>query len=185
MTTPMETTIELPVSAERTEYGFRLDADVVLGAEPLADVRFLAFLRECQSAALTVHWSGSVAPGTPVGALYHLPPPTALAGALSDALAAWTRTYRYGVCYYRRGPGFVQVKDARVPGATARFILDHPCLLSVFLLCLTPCDEELLDCEQREAASLLAEENLLWNTRGQLVTLPTLMRRWPIPFMGV
>ncbi|MBM7167614.1 hypothetical protein JQK87_04175 [Streptomyces sp. G44] len=152
-----------------------------------AEAAFLAFLRECASHQVGVDWSCPPAADLAGPALHHLPPPAAPHHAKApDPHGTWRQRHRYGLCHFRRGPGFVSVKDSRAPDATAHFTLDDPDLRTVFLHALTPWPAHHLTSRQREAARLLVHENLLWQSPGgHLVTLPTRMLRWPIPATAV
>ncbi|UFQ20003.1 MULTISPECIES: DUF5825 family protein [Streptomyces] len=139
--------------------------------------------RQCASHQVGVDWSCPPAADLTGPALHHLPPPAAPNHAKApDPHDTWRQRHRYGLCYFRRGPGCVSVKDSRAPDATAHFTLDDPGLRTGFLHALTPRPAHHLTPRQREAARLLVHENLLWQSPGgHLVTLPTRMLRWPIP----
>lgn len=49
----------------------------------------------------------------------------------------------------------------------------------------TPLPAEQLTATQREAVRLLIAENLMYRVGDLLLTLPTHMRRWPVPFSAV
>src|ERR1700740_3363762 len=68
-------------------------------------LHFLRFLREAASHGINVVWESAGDLGCDPRLLYHLPPP---AGDPS-----WRSAYRYGLCHYRVGPGFVVVTDQR------------------------------------------------------------------------
>lgn len=62
-------------------------------------------------------------------ALGHLQPPNALPGlsarAEAERLRAWRAGHYVGLCLWRQGPGFVQIRDRRW-GSLARFTVDEP-----------------------------------------------------------
>jgi len=111
------------------------------------------------------------------------PSPTGPPGA---GLDHWRRAYRYGSCHFRRGPGFVQVKDARDPaGPLVVLVADHPDLVATFLRCLDPTPLAALDATGRTAVDLLLAERLVLLAGGAVLTLPHRMRRWPVPYNAV
>ncbi|MEU1474793.1 RiPP maturation radical SAM C-methyltransferase [Streptomyces sp. NPDC005760] len=87
----------------------------------------------------------------------------------------------YGRFYYRRGPGFVIVKDRRDPSAVARLTIDHPDLLRTFLACQTPTSLANLDPTAREALSVLAREDIVRIENGVATTIPARLQAWPVP----
>ncbi|MFC4587619.1 DUF5825 family protein [Sphaerisporangium corydalis] len=159
----------------------RLDA-----ADGQATSRFVAWLRDRLSEGLAVAWRASLDPRLDASPLYHLPPPLPEGpGEQDPALVRWRASYRPGVCFYRVGPGFIQVKDLRGPGGPSRYTLTQDPYLSLFTRCLTPTLlTDLTEDARRIADALLAERLLIavgapgdrWVT-----TLPSRMRRWPVP----
>jgi hypothetical protein len=143
----------------------------------------VALLRDCATAALRVRWWAGPEPDLDFGLLHHLPPP---AGPPAPGLDRWRRAYRYGSCHFRRGPGFVQVKDARDPaGPPVVLVADHPDLVATFLRCLDPTPLAALDATGRTAVDLLLAERLVLLAGGAVLTLPHRMRRWPVPYNAV
>ena len=159
--------------------------DVELGADPLATMAFIAFLRTSVAQDVEVRWSGLVRGTLDTASLHHLWPPTTLAGIPPEQGRAWREAFRYGLCHFRRGPGFVLVKDARVADGPTHFVIDDPDLTAAFLSGCAPLRDRCLTATQREAVDVLAEENLLYRLGDLLLTLPTHMHRWPIPFDSV
>jgi hypothetical protein len=188
VTAPAGTT-SVPDRLAAVRHGWRAAGEVELPDPlPLAAGRpdtaaAVALLRDCATAALRVRWQ--VAPGQDIdpGPLHHLPPP---AGPPGPALDRWRRAHRYGSCHFRRGPGFVQVKDCRDPAAApVVLVADHPDLVAAFLRCLDPTPVADLGQVGREAVDLLAAERLVLVAGGLAVTLPHRMRRWPVPYNAV
>jgi hypothetical protein len=163
-----------------------IGAIVELGGEPAGTARAVEFLREQAGADLTVGWRGRLAGPLDLTLLHHLPPPEALEGADGPAEAAcWREAYRLGACHFRRGPGFIQVKDSRDPRFTAKFMLDEPGLVAAFTTCLRPTSLAELGPALRDAALTLHRERLLLLIGDLAVTLPTRMLRWPVPCHAV
>lgn len=176
--------------------------DVELGTHALATMTFLAFLRSALTQDVKVHWTAQITANNSnssngsstkpaalntapldTGPLHHLPPPTTIAGLPPEHLQAWRSTFRYGLCYFRRGPDFILIKDTRV--ADVHLTIDHPDLMATFLAACTPLRDDALTAIQREAIDILAAEQLVYRLDGLLLTLPTRMRRWPVPFSAV
>jgi hypothetical protein len=128
-------------------------------------------------------WAAALPAGFDTRLLHHLPPPAPAGPQPGDpGLGRWRQAFRPGLCYYRMGPGFVQVKDVREPSSAAWITLDQPPLIEVFLRC---CEQPVPLAGQvgdgQAALEVLLRENLLLRF-GELVTAaPYRMRRWPIP----
>lgn len=162
-----------------------LHDEVKLGADAHATMTFIAFLQTCLAQNVEVRWTALVSGGLDTSPLHHLWPPTTIDGAPPEQLHAWRATFRYGLCYFRQGPDFILVKDARIAAAQVHLVIDHPDLLAAFLAGHTPQRHSTLTATQREAVGVLSEENLVYRLDDLLLTLPTRMRRWPVPFSAV
>jgi hypothetical protein len=160
-----------------------VDGTVALDvARPRATLEFVAWLRDQQTQATDVSWSTDIDPRLDASLLFHLfPPEPRSPAAEADESGRWRAGYRPGMCYYRLGPGFIQVKDVRRAETAARFLLDEPPLVNAFIRCLRPCN--LNDIEPAEGRVVLAlvSERLLLRLGDWVTTLPSRMRRWPIP----
>jgi hypothetical protein len=94
-------------------------------------VRRLSLVRELTAQAVLVEWELLMPAADPEAwrTLAHLQPPQHLAGPPQDAAAeqlrAWREGHYVGLCLWRQGPGFVQVRDRRW-GRLARFTVDEP-----------------------------------------------------------
>ncbi|WP_375764746.1 DUF5825 family protein [Archangium gephyra] len=159
-----------------------------LGEEqPEQSIHFVRFLRDAMSHGLRVDWRGTLTGETPAWALNHLEPP-ASRGEAAGRLAAWHEGHRYGLCYWRSGPGFVLVKDFRKGEQEgARFTLDDPSALRVFAALTVPrrLGEVAMDAEEQRILAILREEQLALQFGEWLVGVPYRMRRWPIPFLSI
>jgi hypothetical protein len=149
------------------------DAPATLGA--------VAALRDAFGMGRVLNWRAEAIPQTVVPLLWHIPPPE---NAAPD-FAEWRSVFRPGLCYYRRGPRFVQVKDVRDPEEAGSFTIDEPHVLRAFLRCLRPTALTDLDALERDAAEALLDERLLLRAADQVVVLPYRMRRWPVPAMSL
>jgi hypothetical protein len=168
-----------------------------LPADEQAAASFLARVRDALSAGTLTRWRGTIPRHVDTEQLHHLPPPDPVSpdddgdgrrsgGAGDDARASrWRAAFRPGLCYYRMGPGFIQVKDVRDATAAARFTLDDAGQIELFLRCLRPVRLQALRGENIETARLLLSERLLMRFGDFVTTAPHRMRRWPIPARGV
>jgi hypothetical protein len=122
-------------------------------------------------------WAVPLPDGLDTRLLHHLPPPPA--GVASPGAAAWRAAFRPALCYYRRGPGFISVRDLR--GSGSRIIIDDEILIAVFLRAGEPVRLAEETGEERAALEFLLAENLLLASGGLAVAAPYRMRRWPVP----
>ncbi|MDH6139968.1 hypothetical protein P3T35_001968 [Kitasatospora sp. GP30] len=158
--------------------------EVDLGGNPLATLTFLAFLRVCLEEGVAVRWSATACGELDTAPLHHLWPPSGIAGLPTDRWRAWHNAFRYGLCHFRRGPGFITVKDGRAEH-DVHLMLDHSDLIAAFLAGRTPLPADSLTATQRLAVDLLTAESLMYCLGDLLLTLPAHMRRWPVPFSAV
>lgn len=118
--------------------------------------------------------------------LHHLPPPAVPSGAEPQSadprLEPWRAAFRLGLCYYRHGPGFIQVKDVREPRAAARITIDQAPLIDAFLRCgEQPVHLASQAGDDQAALEVLLREGLLLQFGPFVTTAPYRMRCWPIP----
>jgi Family of unknown function (DUF5825) len=144
----------------------------------------MLLLRELTSWGIAVDWQ--FRPGEHADVwqrLNHLYPPAALLGQpdADEIVADWRQTFYLCKCIYRRGPGFVEVRDRR-SGSLSRFIVDDPDYLAAIDALIggaTAADVP---------AGILAEfvDEGLAGLAGDLAWwLPYRVRRWPWPSMIV
>ncbi len=158
---------------------------VPLGHDARQTAEFVAFLRDSATRMTTVDWHGASAEAVDTTVLHHLAPPTDLGPGSDEIVARWHARHRFGTCYYRRGPGFILVKDIRVAASAARYTLDDPVLVATFLHCQAPTSVASLTAGQREAIDLLEAERLLLRIDDVVVGLPVRMLAWPIPYTAI
>ncbi|WP_240467984.1 DUF5825 family protein [Streptomyces dangxiongensis] len=78
------------------------------------DVRALMVVRELTGLGAAVRWTASCDDGCAgTRTLFHLFPPAAIAGAPPQVTRRWQEQYLPCKCVYRRGPGFVEIRDRR------------------------------------------------------------------------
>jgi hypothetical protein len=151
-------------------------------SQPDTTLKFIAWLRDQQTEAVDVAWSALIDPELDTTLLFHLFPPEPNATAEEpDEVRRWRAAHRPGMCYYRLGPGFIQVKDMRQAETAAQFLLDEPPLMNAFTGCLRPCELDGLEPAERRAVEALVAERLLLRLGDRVTTLPSRMRRWPVP----
>lgn len=94
------------------------------GTSAASDLRWLRLLREATSNIVRLQWTLEGVPCFPLSALVHLVPPVAGVSPASVRLAEeWAAAYRYGLFFFRQGPGFVSVKDVRPGGEMRRLTI--------------------------------------------------------------
>ena len=145
--------------------------------DTLALVRLL---REAVTHGASVDWVGRVEPGVEVGLLVHLPPPAARP---DDGADDWRERHAPGLCYYRVGPDFVQVKDVRRPEARSRFRFDGANAAFAALEGVVHVGQ--LEPETQVLLDALEQERLVLRLGDLCTLLPHRMRRWPVPAMEV
>lgn len=158
--------------------------DLAGGMTPDSLVRAMVLLRELTSWGIVVGWDAVF--GTQVDLwrrLNHLHPPRALPDhpQAAEVLDEWRTKFYLCKCVYRRGPGFVQVRDRR-SGLLVRFTIDDPVWLAAMDSLLTgspvaAVPAEVLDAYVAEGLAGRAGDLAWW--------LPYRVRRWPWPSMIV
>ncbi len=156
------------------EGSVRLDSDI-------RSLHFIRFLREASAAEVGVTWSAEKLSGIDVSLFVHLPPPVDWTAGAAEHAAQWRNAYRYGSCYYRRGPGFTTVKDTRLDVEGSRFVIDDVRALAAFPELLGVADLDAAGASVRELVQVLVPERLVLRFGDAATLLPVRMRRWPVP----
>ncbi|MYY80059.1 MULTISPECIES: DUF5825 family protein [unclassified Streptomyces] len=103
--------------------------DLTATADPAAALHGLGLVRDLTARAVMVEWKLRLDPdsGDRWRMLSHLQPPATLLGpdGAEDALNTWRRGHYLCKCLWRRGPGFIQIRDRRW-GELRRFTADEP-----------------------------------------------------------
>jgi hypothetical protein len=99
-----------------------------------------------------------------------------------DFAARWRRSHRFGQCTYRRGPGFVAIRDIRPEGPHRRVLIEAEWAYAFITLLAgerpaDPLAAELLD-------ELVRADLAVRLATGHHV-LPVRLHRWPIPYNDV
>jgi hypothetical protein len=135
-------------------------------------LHFLRFLREAASHGITVAWEQAGDLGCDPVLLYHLPPPAA------DPV--WRAAYRYGLCHYRVGPGFLVVTDRRRGPAPTPQVLRDAAEVELLRKLDAPGPVD-----RSSAFDRLLGQGLLATYGSEALTLPYRLRRWPIPCTAI
>ncbi|UWE11357.1 DUF5825 family protein [Actinacidiphila bryophytorum] len=160
-----------------------LDEPVRLDDPAPRDLRALDFVRVASAQGLIVRWhlrTGEHAdPALTARDLSHLQPPVSLDGSGADErIAQWRARYYLGRCMWRRGPGFVQIRDRR-DGTLQRFELTRPEYAEAVPLL----EQQRTDGVETEVLAALRAERLLLTFGGLDWWAPYLLDRWPSPSM--
>ncbi|GAA4493702.1 hypothetical protein GCM10023191_031550 [Actinoallomurus oryzae] len=134
-------------------------------------LHFLRFLREAASHGIDVVWESAGDLGCDTRLLYHLPP---RAGDPS-----WRSAYRYGLCHYRVGPGFVTVTDQRRGPAVPITLRGTQEIRLVRNL------DRPGPSEESSAFIGLVRSGLIISNGRDALCLPYRLRRWPIPCTAI
>jgi len=89
-------------------------------------VAALVLIRELTAYGLVVAWRARLPEGVELPLLLgHLHPPEHVTGVSygTEIAALWQRRFYVGKCFWRRGPGFIEVRDRRMP-RTTRLTID-------------------------------------------------------------
>lgn len=161
-----------------------LDAALPFGRSPEEDLELLRYLRDATEHGVRLRWRLDGVPDLPLRTHVHLVPPSDGVDAASSAYAeAWTAGYRYGSFYYRRGPGFVVVKDVRPGGEQLRMTIDEGAEHFLAMARAQTVDE--LDAPARDLLDTVAEAGLLLRAADRLLVLPYRLRHWPVPYLAI
>lgn len=157
---------------------------VPAGSDVDADLRLLWFLREATSHTLRVDWVLDGVPSLAPRDVAHVVPPRT--GTSADATAyatAWRAAYRYGTYHYRRGPGFVTVKDVRPDGQPVHLTIDGESAAHFLALADTSTIADLAP-DVVDALGDAVEYGLALRGDASFLLLPFRMRHWPVPYVA-
>ncbi|MEW1828170.1 DUF5825 family protein [Streptomyces sp. NPDC088196] len=160
-----------------------LDEPVSLRSATPRDLRALDFVRNATGQGLLVRWhlrAGRRAePSLTAHHLTHLQPPVSLDGGRSaERLAEWRTRFYVGRCVWRRGPGFVQIRDRR-DGVLQRFDLIRP----EYVRAVALLEDQRADGVDPEVLDTLRAEHLVLDFGGRVWWAPYRIDRWPVPSM--
>jgi len=155
-------------------------ADLSADAEPESAIRVLDLVRELTGWGIVVDWRVRLPES---GALWtelgHLYPPCEIeeSADAEKARADWARGFFLGKCHYRRGPGFLEIRDHR-QGVLNRIIIDDPAYLEAVGVLLGDATAETVPAEIMRA---LAAESLILRFGDLHWWAPYRPYRWPQP----
>ena len=173
------------VSVARSHFdeGVRLvqfDQTVDMSDDPERVVRALTFIREYTSHGIAVHWRLDAAGLQAWRSLGHLYPPTDLTGTGGEdaaALEQWSSAYRICKLFYRRGPGFIHIRDHR-SGQLRQFTIRGVRHIGAIDQLLGGAPEADVP---RNVAADFEKVQLLGRVGDMLWWLPYRVHRWPLP----
>ncbi|MFD3536868.1 RiPP maturation radical SAM C-methyltransferase [Streptomyces sp. NPDC058664] len=155
----------------------------LVGGDTAQNVASLCLIRELTGQGIAIEWTLNANEQFQWRDLDHLHPPTHIDG-IADAQAVrqqWTDDFHLCRLFYRRGPGFVQIRDHRFDGLRR---LTLPGQEAMDLVARLEDGAQIDSLPDRLVASL-AEARLI-GTVGDLVWwLPYRVQRWPTPAMSV
>jgi hypothetical protein len=173
-------------AAELYEAGARYvritDPVQVCGDPPAQAARSLELIRELTSRGFAVHWIARCDAGCADHRIVgHLFPPVWIFGASNESTAQWRSGYFPCKCVFRKGPGFIEVRDRRFGSLELRTFDDTRILDTI---------EALIDgvAAERVPADVwqeLAGAGLALEQAGHAWWLPMRVYRWPFPAMAV
>lgn len=151
--------------------------DLCAGAS-IQSAHALVLIRELTSHGVAVDWVAKCADGCATR-YNHLFPPVTVIG-VADA-TEWREMFFPCKCAYRRGPGFVEVRDRRF-GTLEMVTIDEPWHIAAIEAMTEGCPAEDVPADVRGE---LAGTDLVAEHAGYLWWLPSRVRRWPFPPMVV
>lgn len=152
-------------------------------AAGVASARALVLIRELTAHAIAVDWVARCRDGCAGQGLFnHLYPPDRVDGGAEDAtVRGWRQSFFLGKCVFRRGPGFVEVRDRRL-GSLELFTIDEPEHLAAIKEMTEGVPARQVPAAVRRD---LADARLIAEQAGHLWWLPTRAYRWPFPALAI
>jgi hypothetical protein len=173
---------EVVAKAERASQRLRFAAPLRLGIDPAADAAALRLFTEAISRQVQVEWELATEPPWPVRTVVHLPPPGDGADPAARRYAdQWRGFHRFGLCTYRRGPGFIRIRDLRPGGPHSRVIVDGSWAERFEALASATADATAAPL--RQLLDELIGAGLAIGLGDRYHVLPFRPRRWPVPFL--
>ncbi|MFJ9909457.1 DUF5825 family protein [Streptomyces sp. NPDC101152] len=153
-----------------------------------AIVSTMLLLGELTSWGIVVDWDVALGADPEIWRSFnHLHPPrqildTTDTKTAEDIRQEWRSTFYVGKCVYRKGPGFIQVRDRRAGGSLARYTLDDPAYLEAVDQLSQGCPA---DAVTSDVLDHLVGESLAGRAGRLAWWLPYRVRRWPWPSFAV
>jgi hypothetical protein len=159
----------------------RIGSPVVLcGPDAAGSAGALALIREFTARGVAVEWTARCRPGCDDHLLHgHLwPPARVLRGTESTTVTAdWRARFFPAKCVFRRGPGFLEVRDRRW-GRLELYTVDDPEWIAAVRAMTEGAPASAVPPAAREA---FATARLTAGYGERLWWLPYQIRRWPFP----
>ncbi|GAA3659666.1 hypothetical protein GCM10022224_023850 [Nonomuraea antimicrobica] len=149
--------------------------DVESGTDEVAAVRSLALVRELTALGIVTEWRLRLGGDVSWQVMSHLYPPLEIVSGETEALRHWRNAYVTGRLIWRRGPGFLLVRDCRW-GGMRRFTITQSDYLRV-IEALNEGDAA-ANAPARVLATLAAR-HLAVRVGSMYCWLPYRVRRWP------
>lgn len=145
-------------------------------------LEFIRFLRDAISYGLQIEWKSIFKKSANIRYFIHLPPPSS--GIKSRV---WNREYSYGKMFWRKGPGFILIKDMRSVSKQTRYIFDDMASLEAFQNIQTPIhlSEMQYSSKIKDAIHEFISEGIALQIGEYILALPYRMRNWPIPYTAI
>jgi hypothetical protein len=155
---------------------------VALSTEAAEDsLLFIRELRDATREGRRVDWAASTGGAIDLRSLHHLYPPRALNGdAAAAALLQWRAAFRYGLCHYRLGPGFILIDDER-PSFRSTYAIADADALAAFERYEQPAPVPTPQDTRAAAFAALQQAGLLLRLGQSAVSLPYRLTRLPLP----
>lgn len=158
--------------------------DVTDDAAAQETVAALAFVRDLTAYGLVVNWTIRLPEGVPLPLpLGHLHPPEKVLGHPYGAEIAevWRRKFYLGKCFWRQGPGFIEVRDRR-SARQVRITFDDPDCIAAIETMSHGAD---ISAVPRKVLSAFAGAGLIHSVGDRVWWVPYRVRRWPSPPLSV
>lgn len=140
----------------------------------------LSFIRDLTSYGVEVDWRARMTePDGPEWWVFsHLFPPSVLEGPRgAEALNIWRARYHVGRCFFRRGPGFLQIRDRRHAGLRRLTVSDGAHVSAVESLVA----DRGADSVPAALMSVFEKHRLVIRIGGDVWWAPYRLRRWASP----
>ncbi|NBE84007.1 DUF5825 family protein [Micromonospora rubida] len=153
------------------------------GDADATSARSLVLIRELTAHGVAVDWTARCRDGCHGSDLFtHLHPPARLDGDPEGTVTTrWWEAFFLCRCVYRRGPGFVEIRDRR-SGSLEVVTIDEPGHLTAITALVEGVAATEVPAEVRRD---LVGAHLVVEQAGHLWWLPTRAHRWPFPALLV
>jgi hypothetical protein len=149
------------------------------GPHPDEDLAGLRLLSEATARLVDLEWTLGGEPPWPVRTLVHLTPPSGGTDPAARGYAdRWRQAHRFGQCAYRRGPGFVRIRDTRPAGPVRRIMVNTPWDNEFDKLAAA---ESFVDDHSGQLLDELVEADLAVRLGDRHHLLLVRLNRWPTP----